>query len=166
MRPPLSNVRPVVALLSLASMLAVHGACKRGKIDGTSQESPSGDQIQVTEAGVTIASSAGTVMLTGGVPSDFPKSIPIYPGARVTMAHRSPATQSKPAWSLALETVDDPEQVVAFYRVKLSSFTRATDQVLGDNHMAIWQSSELDVTLLAAKAPDQDTSISMTVSGK
>jgi hypothetical protein len=53
------------------------------------------------------------------VPETWPKDVPLYPGAKVTMAMAGPNHQM-----LNLETADAAEKAVEFYKSKLSALTQ------------------------------------------
>ena len=155
-------MRPAL-LLTVVTLLACTG-CRKVKVEETSIEQQTGGQVRIDGGDISLSNSAGTVGLGGKVPDDFPKAVPVYPGAKVNLATRS--ASAKPAWSLALVTGDDPDHVMDFYRSHLAGFQSASDRTLGETHMSVWQSAQLDVTMVVAQAPDQETSISMTVSSR
>src|SRR5450631_3188294 len=142
-------MRMVLLLMVVAALSA---GCRKVKVEETSIEQQTGGQVRIDGGDISLSNSGGTVGLGGKIPDDFPKAVPVYPGAKVNLATRSAKT--KPAWSLALVTGDDPEHVMAFYRSHLAGFQSTSDRTLGDTHMSVWQSPELDVTLLVAQAPD------------
>jgi len=150
-------------LLAVVALLSTAG-CRKVKVEETSIENQTGGQVRIDGGDISLVNSAGTVALGGKIPDDFPKAVPVYPGARVNMATRS--AKDKPAWSLALVTGDDPEHVVTFYKSSLAGFQVISDRTLAETHMSVWQSAQLDVTLVVAQAADQETSISMTVSSR
>lgn len=149
-----------VVLLSAVAVLSVVG-CRKEKVEETSIQSQTGGQVQIDGGDISLSNGTGTVGLGGKVPEDFPKEVPLYPGAKVNLATRS--AKGKPAWSLALVTGDDTEHVMTFYRSHLAGFQSTSDRTLGETSMSVWQSAQLDVTLVVAQAPSQETSISMTV---
>jgi len=151
-----------LVLLTIVALLST--ACRKVKVEETSIESQTGGEVRIDGSDISLVNSAGTVGLGGKIPDDFPKAVPVYPGAKVNMATRS--AKVKPAWSLALVTGDDPDHVMAFYRSSLAGFQVISDRTLAETHMSVWQSAQLDVTLVVAQAADQETSISMTVSGR
>jgi hypothetical protein len=174
MRSPATPPSPtnLAALaFALAATVSAVGACKssREKTAERVAEEPAG-QIQLTEAGVVMTTDAGVVSLGPGskIPDDFPKTVPVYPGAKVNLAARSAAGKDKTTWSLSLQTGDEQPKVVAFYASSMSAgkFTKASDLPLGDPQMTIWQSAQYDVTLMIAAAPENQTTITVTVSAK
>src|SRR5580704_13479327 len=102
---------PSVPLAFVLSMTVVAGAgagCKSSqeKAGQRAAQTQSGAQVQLVEGGLVMTNDAGTVALGENVkiPDDFPKTIPIYPGAKVNMASRSAADKGRTAWSLSLDT--------------------------------------------------------------
>jgi hypothetical protein len=152
----------IVLLLTAVALLPA--GCRNEKIEEKSIEGVTGGQVRIDGGDISLVNSAGAVGLGGKVSDDFPKEVPIYPGAKVTLATRS--AKGKPAWSLALVTGDDTEHVMTFYRSHLAEFQSTSDRTLGETSMSVWQSPQLDVTLVVAQAPSQETSISMTVSNR
>src|SRR5208283_5394795 len=109
---------PFLALALIATLPAGAG-CKsaREKAEQRAVETQTGGQVQLVDGGLILRTDAGVVALgeNSKIPDDFPKTIPVYPGARVNMAARSAGSGGKPAWSLSLETGDEQPKVVAFY---------------------------------------------------
>jgi hypothetical protein len=131
-----------------------------------------GAQVQLVEGGLLMTTDAGTVALgeNAKIPDDFPKTVPLYPGAKVNMAARSAGDKGKPAWSLSLESGDEQPKVVAFYASNMTAsagaFKKGSDLALGDTQMTVWQGAQFDVTLMISAGADNQTAISMTVAGK
>jgi hypothetical protein len=153
-------MRSPLIVAAVAALVVCASGCRKAKVE----EKDTSSQVRMDGGDITLSSSGGTVGLGGKLPDDFPKDVPVYPGANIIMATRS--STGKPAWSLTMTSGDDTEHVMAFYRTGLKAFTTVSDHTMGDTYMAVWQSPRLDVTLLVAKAPAQETSISMTVAGK
>ena len=160
-------MRSVTILAGTAAIGALAlsaGGCRKVTVEQTSIEKETDGQVHIDGGDISLAASGKTVGLGGKLPDDLPKEVPVYPGAKINMGTRS--STGKPGWALALVTGDDPEHVMAFYRSNLKGFTAVSDRNMGGTYMSVWQSPSLDVTLLVAQAPEQETSISMTVSGK
>ncbi len=49
------------------------------------------------------------------VPSDWPKDLPVYPGAKISTSAAFNPDSTKPGSMLSMETSDTPKQVSAFY---------------------------------------------------
>ena len=95
-------------------------------------EHASGGEVKIDSNNhtVTVKSEKGNVQFSGAgskIPDDWPKDIPVYPGAQVKMSMSNSEQQL-----LALETTDSPDQAVAFYKSKLSAMkqegTMSTEQ--------------------------------------
>jgi hypothetical protein len=161
-----------IVLATLALVSAASG-CKssREKAVERAAEEQSG-QVQLTEAGITMTTDAGAVTLGPGskIPDDFPKTVPVYPGAKVNMAARSAAGKDRATWSLSLETGDEQPKVVAFYASSMSAsvgkFTKGSDLPLGDTQMTVWQSAQFDVTVMISAGAESQTTITETISAK
>ena len=162
-------MRRAVPLALLATLLL---ACKGGDKDKAPAPPPSasGSQVEITSSGITVHTDAGTFAVGGDakVPDDFPKTVPIYPGAKPLLAGKTANGQGKPSWSVTLETPDEVTKIVAFYKSKLTSFTLASDLAVGDSNMSVWQSPTYDVSAMVAAVPgDQpSTSILLSVTAK
>lgn len=162
---------PVVVLFAV---LAASAGCKSSH--DKAQERPAATetpgQLTMMDGGLTLMTDAGLVALgdVAKVPADFPRTIPVYPGAKVNMAAHATGAKGKPAWSLSLETGDEQAKVVAFYASSLTAsagkFTKASDLAMGDTQMTVWQSAEYDVTLMISAGTENQTTITMTVAGK
>jgi hypothetical protein len=169
----LASIASVVMIASLPALLGSAG-CKSAKdkaaARAASTETPG--ELQLVDGGLILINEAGTVALGENtkIPDDFPKAIPVYPGARVNMAAHAPGGQGKGAWSLSLETGDDQPTVVAYYAKTMGAsagaFKKGSDLALGDTQMTVWQGAQYDVTLMISASPDSQTAITMTVAGK
>jgi hypothetical protein len=164
---------PFVALALTATLVAGAG-CKSSQEKAGPRPSvtQNGTQVQLVEGGLVMTTDAGTVALgeNAKIPDDFPKTVPLYPGAKVNMASRSAAEKGKAAWSLSLETGDEQPKVVAFYASAMAAstgaFKKGSDLALGDTQMTVWQGAQLDVTLMISAGAENQTAITMTVTGK
>ncbi len=172
---PLTSPPASLALALLVTLIpSASIGCKSSqeKAGQRAAQTQNGAQVQLVEGGLVMTNDAGTVALGENVkiPDDFPKTIPIYPGAKVNMASRSAAEKGRAAWSLSLETGDEQPKVVAFYASGMAAspgaFKQGSDLALGDTQMTVWQSAQLDVTLMISATADSKTAITMTVTGK
>jgi len=160
---------PVAVVASLALETT---ACKRAaeRMEEKAIERQTGAQVNLDSKGgtMTFTSDAGTFVAGAGtkLPDDFPKGIPVYPGAKVDMAAKANNPKGKPAWTLTLETGDSKDQVVAYYKAKMAGFKNASDMSLGDTDMSVWQSADYDVTLMVNSAANQKTAITISAAGK
>jgi len=175
---PAAAMRPtaLVALLAFTAVAAASSGCKsaaeraREKAEEKAIEQQTGGQVTLNhdKGTMTIVTDGGEMQLGVGssIPADFPKSVPVYPGAKVELAAKSTGANGKPAWSVQLETGDAKDKVLAFYRSGLTGFTKATDMDMGDSAMSVWQSPQYDVTLLIGAGADQKTSITLNAASK
>jgi len=135
-----------------------------------SLEKQGGGQVSINgeKGSISIVSDAGSFVMGAGakIPDDFPKAVPIYPGAKPAFAARSTDPKGKAAWSLQMETPDSKDQVVAYYKGHMSGFTQATTADMGKSAMDVWQSPQLDVTLIVGGENAKTTSISLNAASK
>jgi hypothetical protein len=163
--------------LALAAAVALPGvACKsaaeraREKAEEKAIETQTGGQVQLDDkkGTLTIVTEAGAMTLGTGssLPADFPKSVPIYPGATTGFSSKSADPRGKDVWSVQLESGDSKDKVVAWYKANMGGFTSASDMDLGESSMQVWQSPKLDVTLIIGSEPNAKTSIMLNASSK
>ena len=164
----------VVALL-VASTFVTTG-CKRlaekaaEKAEEKAIERAAGAQgVQINSNGqgsMTVVTDAGTVMLGTGakIPEDFPKEVPVYPGAQPTASIKS-SQGNKPAWTITLETTDPKEKVAAYYKSNLSGFTQKSAMDLGQASILVYESPKYDVSL-TANQQGAKTEILLAISGR
>jgi len=100
------------------------------------------------------------------VPADFPKIVPIYPGAKVVAATKATGPKGKDAWTLGLVSNDDKNIVFTFFRANLSGFKQTTDSTVGPARTGTWQNAQYDVTVTVGDSPDKHASIAMSVNAK
>lgn len=172
MRPARVIASSLSASLPLV-LLATLAGCKSSHDKAEERPAPieTPGRLQLTEGGLTLTTDAGVVMLgSTKVPDDFPKTIPVYPGAKVNMAAHTAGAKGKPAWSLSLETGDEQSKVVSFYTSGMTAspgkFAKASDLAMGETQMTVWQSADYDVTLMISAGGENQTTITMTVAGK
>jgi hypothetical protein len=146
----------------LLALLGSAGACKsdpRFDVDGVEHTRPSALAEQVREAGI---GEAG-IVLTSAAPDDFPPTLRLYPGARVTLGGKEPTPTGRRSWTLTVETADSKDQVRAFYRANLPGFTAASDIDLGDSALSVWRSDAFDLELVVGKGADGKTTVTLDV---
>ena len=171
-----SAVAVVVAPLLVAAAFALPSVgCKRlaeraaEKAEEKAIEKQTGGQVTINgqKGTMTIVTDAGTMTLgeTAKIPDDFPKAVPVYPGAKAKMALKS-ATNGKEAWSLSLETTDTKDAVVAYYKANMSGYTVASTMDMGTSTMTVYQSPKLDVTMMAAAESGGKTGVTLNVASK
>jgi len=135
-----------------------------------SLEKQGGGQVSINgeKGSLTIVTDAGSFEMGAGakIPDDFPKTVPVYPGAKTDFAAKSSDPKGKAAWSLQLETTDSKDQVVAYYKAHMSGFTQSTTADMGKSAMDVWQSPQYDVTLIVGGENAKSTSISLNAASK
>jgi hypothetical protein len=154
MRP--SFLLPMLAVLATSAFGAA--GCKRmaERMEEKGIEKSTGGQVHINGENGTISvtndSGTGTVSVGTGakLPDDFPATIPIYPGAKPSLAAKTADPRGKAAWSLALETADAKDQVVAFYKAKMSGFTVESSMDMGTTSMNVYKSAQYEVTVMVA----------------
>src|SRR5258708_2342860 len=100
--------RPLLG--SLIGMAMLMGACKgqgRDDSNGILPAGPSVLSVRALETGL----DEGGLTLTSTMPDDFPATLRVYPGARVTLGGRRPTPTGKRSWSLTVETADSKDRV-------------------------------------------------------
>jgi hypothetical protein len=76
---------------------------------------------------------------SGKIPDDFPRNVPVYPGAKVvgTMATHADAG-TKDGYVVWLETADPFQQASGHYDGALQAFEKRTDQRVRDDDRVLW----------------------------
>lgn len=98
------------------------------------------------------------------VPADFPKAVPIYPGAKVMSAVTVSQGESH---VVTLNTKDSTQQVLDFYKKNLASFKTDGELTGGDTTMLNVSNDQLTVGVTATKSSDDGTTlINLTTSAK
>jgi len=101
--------------------LALTG-CKKSATYSTSDGSVTVEQKGGDASSMTFASKDGksvTMNVGGGkIPDDYPKDIPVYPGAKVTLTQ---SLSEKNTRTLMLETADAADKITEFYKKGLES---------------------------------------------
>lgn len=95
------------------------------------------------------------------IPDDFPKSVPIYPGAKL-MSTVSLA-DGKNGHLITLESKDEPTQVLEYYKKNLVGFKTDSELASGTESMLMMSNAELTVSLSITKS-NGDTLVQLTVS--
>ena len=152
----------IVSLLALG-MLA---ACRREYVG------PNGEKVTVDQSGknVTVASSGGTATYSGGagaaLPADFPKDIPVYPGATVTASYAG-ANAAGAGRAVTFETGDSPEKVVDFYKSKLAGWASAGEVRSAGSTTVVLRAptGARTVSVMAAPNGAGKTSVTLTIAG-
>jgi hypothetical protein len=142
-------------------LLASLPACRRGGSEKVSYSSD-GKAVEVQTPQGTARVSAGD---TASVPADFPKDIPIYPGARVT-ASFSGSGAGGSGEMVTFETNDPPEKVGAYYKSRLSGrFSNTADMGSSGTHTLVFSdaSGKRSVSLVVSGGSSGPTTVQLTV---
>jgi hypothetical protein len=153
----LAAAAAAVALLAVSAASTV--GCKRlaekaaEKAEEKAIENAGGGKVQINSGengSMTIVTDAGAVTIGTGakIPDDFPKEVPVYPGAKPTMAMKS-ANAGKDVWSVTMETPDTKDKIVAFYKSKMTGFTEQAMQDMGQASILVYVSPKYQVTVTA-----------------
>jgi len=140
-------------------LVAVLSACRKDEPPAppTAEMDRSGKNVTIRTAASPVAAGA-----VPGLPSGFPKDVPIYPGARVAVA--LDAVGQTAGHVATLETADWPEDVAKFYREKLPGWKTAMDMKTEDAHTLILRSPDARRSLtLSATREALKTVFTLTV---
>jgi hypothetical protein len=96
------------------------------------------------------------------VPDDFPKAIPLYPGARVLTAAKSAKAGGRPAWSVVSESRDSTEIVTTYLKTHFRGFALSKEMLLPKASLSTWQSASYDVTMTVGKGANGATTITVS----
>jgi len=97
------------------------------------------------------------------IPADFPKAVPIYPGAKVIAAVS--ISQGEGGHMVTLTTDDSVSQVSDYYKKNLTGFKVDGEMSAGDTTILTMSSSELTVSVSATKSStENNTAIQLTAS--
>jgi hypothetical protein len=141
--------RALIVLPFLAALLAGLSStgCRRmrEKAEEEAIERATGGKVHIDTAGqgVTVASPDGGASVAWGasakVPDDFPKNVPIYPGASIK-GSVSTNDRGKSGFVLTMDCSDTPDPVVTYYKTQLGSSMKSTmDMSSGLGHMMTFQ---------------------------
>lgn len=145
-------------------LLVVSPACRRSETatagGSTVETDRSGKSVTIRTAATPV--TAGAVP---GLPANFPKDVPIYPGARVAVA--LDAVGETAGHVVTLESRDWPEDIAKFYREKLSGWKTAMDMKTADGHTLILRSPDGRRSLtLSATREALNSVFTLTVAAK
>jgi hypothetical protein len=161
----------VCAFAAFSALASALGGCSRirEKLVEKATEKAAEKMIeaQTQEKGVKvdIQTQDGKVVVTGKdgkavtfaadkMPADFPKSVPIYPGAKVLGSMTSEAKQGVGGF-ITLSSSDPPEKVSAFY-VDASSKgkSKTLDMQTPAGHMITWETADdFEASAVVSPAP-------------
>jgi hypothetical protein len=166
MRTPLS----CVVLISLA--LAA-GGCRKieekmaekaaekatgGKVDIDSKTG----QVKLKQKGPDGKESEVQLGAGSTIPADFPKAVPIYPGAKVLS---SVSVSQGESHMLTLNTTDTTAAVLEYYKKNLAGFKIDGELNSGDTTILTMSTDQITASVTATKSSDDGTTlINLTVS--
>ncbi|MBK6695613.1 MAG: hypothetical protein IPG50_25890 [Myxococcales bacterium] len=109
-------------------------------------KSQTGENVEINakDGKLTVQGKDGVATFGAGakIPDDFPKSAPIYPGAKVQGVMTSAGAQGSGA-VVTLTTPDASEKVVAFYKAAASKGKKALlDMATPAGQMIAWQAAD------------------------
>jgi hypothetical protein len=153
--------------LIFPALLLTFAACKKQEYVNAR-----GDKVEVEQDGksVKVTTKDGSAVYTGGsgtvVPADFPKDVPIYPGANVT-ASVSGSQTTGGGHMVTFETGDSPDKVTDFYKAKLSGWKTSMEMATGNGKMLILTSPDdkRSVSVIASPSGGK-TQVSLTAAEK
>ncbi|HEY3818293.1 MAG TPA: hypothetical protein VGL81_14035 [Polyangiaceae bacterium] len=169
---------PALALhVLLAAAVALPTvACKRlaeraaEKAEEKAIQKQTGGQVSVNgqKGTMTVVTDAGEIMIgpSATIPADFPKEVPLYPGAKPQLAVKQANAQGKITWELNLETPDPTAKVTDYYKANTAGYTLATTFDMGTSATRIYQGPKYDITLMVGAESGGKTSITQSVSQK
>jgi hypothetical protein len=158
-------MRITTALFLVASVAATSG-CSGCKSSSTKAGDDAGQATVPAQPGVPTPLTMPSAAPGATVPEDFPKVVPIYPGARIVTAAKATGPTGKGVWTVGLVANDEKNVVFTFFRANLSSFKQMSDSTIGPARTGTWQNPQYDVTVTVGDSPDKHTSIVMAVNAK
>ncbi len=140
-----------LAILLLGLLAAA--ACRKREYVG-----PHGEQVEYDAKGnnVTVKTADGSVVVSGDgvkLPEDFPKDVPVYPGAKIASAVSS-AQSGTSGHMVTLETSDSPDKIATFYKAKFSGWQVKMEMSSGGGKVLLLESPDAkrSVTVVANPA--------------
>ena len=163
-------MRITTGVLLVALVLAASGCKGSSNKAGDDKGQPTATENATATATVQPGVPAPVAMPSptpdATVPADFPKIVPLYPGARVVAATKATGPKGKDTWTVGLVSNDDKNIAFTFFRANLSGFKQTTDSTVGPARTGTWQNAQYDVTVTVGDSPDKHASIAMSVNAK
>ena len=131
-------------------------------------EAKSGGQVQVDLEGkkLSAVSKSGKQVTAIGesatLPADFPKQVPLYPGAALNVSHAD--NSGAPKYALMYTAGDSPDKVTAFYKDELKSFKLEQETNMGSGRNLLFTDkaqAKLRVQLIIGKGEGDNGSTVM-----
>ncbi len=158
----------LVVLLAVGGLVAKKLSEQASKMVGTKLaekmiETAAGGKadVDIKDDGLTVRTNEGSFSVGTELPADFPKDIPLYPGAKVTYSGTN-SSDNGGGVGATFSTADDYTQVAAFYTRELPAngwTVDSTQNIAGTTVM----SAKKDTRTLAVTATTSDgqTAISL-----
>jgi hypothetical protein len=142
----------VKKLFAFSAVLLLTAGCRKREYVG-----PHGEKVEYDSSGksVTVKTPDGSVYVGGeGVklPEDFPKDIPVYPGAKLS-ASVSAAQTGTSGHMVTFATADAPEKVAAFYKGKFSTWQTAMEMASGGGKVLLLRTPDEKRSLTVVANP-------------
>lgn len=159
-----------LALLSLAVLLLSTGAgCRKltQRFTEKAIEKATGGAVEVKDDGVSIQATGQDgepAVFSAGrgakLPEDFPKEVPLYPGAKITAVMSMGAGHT-----VTLTTSDDRDAVIGYYKKQLSGFKQLMAADTEEAQLLSLQKDKLTVNVSASRnGPQGQTVIALVIS--
>lgn len=138
-------------------------------------EAKTGEKVQIDQSDgkVRVQSKDGKGTFVVGenkVPDDFPKNVPVYPGAKVESAMAATGGQGDSGFILTLSTPDAADKVAAFYKDAASKngAKQLLDMQTPAGHMVSWQTTDAlsASAVVSGDASENKTTIMLQASAK
>ncbi|HEY5242599.1 MAG TPA: hypothetical protein VIJ22_14065 [Polyangiaceae bacterium] len=158
----------VVALPSVACKRLAERAAEKAVEEAIEKQTGGKVSINGQKGTMTVVTDAGEIMIgpSATIPADFPKDVPLYPGAKPQLAVKQADPKGKITWQLNLETADPTAKITDYYKANSAGLTLETTFDMGTSATRIYQSPKYQVTLMIGAASGGMTSISESVSQK
>jgi archaellin len=128
-------------------------------------ESSTGADIDTKDGSLSITSKDGDEFSVGGeqeYADDFPAEVPKYQGGTVKSNIRSGSTDAT-YWSNSVDTPDDSDKVLAFYKQEMSGWTETSTFSINNSTTTSYESANLEATITVTPNEGGGTTISYYV---
>ena len=174
-----SSFLPLVASLAVLSLVGLGCNPMQSVQDKVSQKV--GDSIA---SGILSQASGGKVDVNGNegnytfkdnktgasysvgsnvtIPDNFPKDVPLYPGAKALTVSMGQASKSDA--SLTLQTSDDTQKVVKWYADQLKGWKEASSYSMSGSEIRAYEKDTLKLNVTILQGSDTDKGSVITLS--
>ncbi len=163
---------PTVLLMAALLLLVPLAGCQNAAEKAV--EKATGVEVDKNGNSVTVTGEDGTVKVEGGdqasLPEEFPKDVPIYPGAKLVVSSSATA-DGKTTFTAAYETEDDVKTVHGWYKKQLpkEGWTVQGETLTGTGTQStgaiMTNKGESQLTVAATRSQDnKKTTITLNVS--